>query len=506
MLPKNFFTANIAVISLSMHEMQLYSIERDAFHNKQFYNLKILKFSRMPIMNFLDGIFNGLHNLKILTLDHVLIHKFGPNVFKPLLSLQSVSIKYCDDHIINIDNLFGFDNLTKLQTVEIEYCNLKDTITNTTFAGLQNIRNLSLRYNQIEQIGLKSFDVPLKTLDMLSLNWNKLKFIPDNLFETDDQFQTNRKLGASIELINNPWHCDYKMENFRQFIRKYIHLKIDPIICKTPFKYSGVYLVKTDDLCNETNEARPIKGLIESKPINEVKFVEEHLSIDISHKDSISVQCKLIKHRIPYSNQQTVHLTKPFDNAVHPVQNKNGKLILDSKYFPMNFSLIGFEESFNNTNKKASNCFINNKDTKSKKVIIKSELIPNVAFQFCWTENGTNLITPLNCMPFHWFVNEDDDNDFWLKIEHKPIVITISVISAAVAPFIGISIACILAKVFPREIRGRRPIQTIASFLTPKEIETVKRIRYVVAIVSQKYFFLFEYFLDSLMYHFGDNQ
>lgn len=176
--------------------------------------------------------------------------------------------------------------------------------------------------------------------------------------------------------------------------------------------------------------------------------------------------------------KQTVHLTKPLDQMAYPVRNKNGKLIIDSKYFPKHFFLIEFQDTSSNSNKMAKSCWKNENIYEVKKVIIKYELQSNQMHQYCWIENGTNLTAPLHCMPYYSFASEDEI-DVWLTNEHKPIMITISVLSAIFAPLIGILFTCILAKVFPKCIRGRRPVQQTATYLTPKEIETVEHIRFV---------------------------
>lgn len=472
-LPKDFFTADLPVKRLYFRDIKLYSIEKNAFNIKQFANLTTLELIRMPIMSISEGIFNGLSNLRFLTLDHLQIHRIGSNILKPLPKLEMVTIQYCGEKKITVDNLFGCVSLNYLNKVTIEYCNLRDTITEKTFTGLRNITELKLRHNQIAQIEPRSFDIPMKTLKLLLLERNELKFIPGDLFQVGHT--TNSAM--SINIGGNPWHCGCNMENFRQFIQKGTHLIISPVFCKTPPNCSRKYLLSCKYFCKKSTKLIPMFEPIKSEPMQEIKMGND---IQLLNNDSISVKCTLTRDQIPYRLKPMVHLSKP--DAVQPIHNRNGKIIVDSKYFPKHFSLIGFQESINNNDKRVSNCWINEIDREAKKVIIKSEPEPNQVYQFCWLKNRSNFILPLRCRAFYSFARKDED-DFWLTIEHMPIVFTILGFSAILAPLIGVSIACILAKLFPRKIWARRPIQSIVTPLTPREMEGVKRVRLVLLIV-----------------------
>lgn len=142
---------------MGLSDMVLYSIEPNAFNTKQFANLMKLGVVQVPIVNLMEGIFNGLQNLKVLIMHELNIKSIAPNLLKPLENLETLTLKKCGKQKISVDNLFGCGELNRLTNVTIESCALRDTITAATFTGLLNINELQLGNNQILKIASRSF-------------------------------------------------------------------------------------------------------------------------------------------------------------------------------------------------------------------------------------------------------------------------------------------------------------------------------------------------------------
>lgn len=433
-LPKAFFKPNVPVKELYLQDLKIYSIEKDAFNCKQFANLQTLEFNRMPIMNFKDGIFNGLTNLKTLILDRVQVYFIGSNILQPLLNLNTVTIQFCGEHTITIDHLFGSTNLYHLNKVSIKYCNLKDTITNRTFTGLRNITELRLDYNEIEQIGPQSFDVPLETLIILSLQWNELKFIPGDLFRT--AFGQNTR----IYIGHNPWHCDCNMENFRQFMRKDVNIRA--IRCKTPSEYEGNFIHSCGNLCNETDELMPISDANELKPAQLTSKSEQEL-----------IPVELSKSPIPH---RLVHLSKPSNDRQPTIHY--GKTKLQIKYKIFDFNLIQFNGKNEILQCKTS---IGN-DVKGS--LVTYNVIPNQLYRFCSMNKLLPKIIPLDCISvFAQLKNEvmNTSNDAWILMKHH-ILLIVAICMFFILGFIGgLFIAVILAKLFPKFIQCQKDTTSI---------------------------------------------
>lgn len=211
-LKRNWFTTNIQVKYLQLCDIYVWAIVNNAFNVIQFAELRTLEIKKVPIMALTDGVFNGLTKLKTLLLDHLMIHAFAPNLLAPVPNLEKFTLQYCDNQPLVLDYLFGYNNLTRLHVVTIQHCNLNNTITKTTFTGLQSVKELRLEYNQIKRIGLRSFNIPLQTLLYLSLEGNYLRTLPGI-------FLTKRHSSLQLNIADNQWHCNCALKKF-QFFKK----------------------------------------------------------------------------------------------------------------------------------------------------------------------------------------------------------------------------------------------------------------------------------------------
>lgn len=483
-LPKGFYKSQIKVKYLSLRNMGLYTIETNAFDTKEFINLMTLELIQVPIMNFMEGIFTGLQNLKVLILHGLNIHSIAPNLLKPLENLESLTIKSCGKEKISVDNLFGYDKLNRLAHVTIDSCALKDTITVATFTGLWNVSELRLENDHIQKIGSHAFNIPMKTLEILSLERNSLKILPDDLFNTQHMSFVR------IYLDHNPWHCNCKFEKFRRFAIKSNEFVFNRIECKSPLVHKGKNLLQLKtklcalDLDLIPIELKPQISIEKLEPVSEEDELPVVL-IDKTNKKPLPT-CTLANDEMPFQLNQSIYTMKPLNDILHQIRNRNGKLIVNSKYFPRHFALIGFEQTLDNTEKNLSKCWTNEKVNEEKQIIIKSKLESNQAYQLCWVEN--HLIIPFNCMTFHSYLSEDNETDFLLKIEHKPIFIATVVLSAVFATLIGIALAYGWAKLFPKQIHQRKSFQTTDPSLTPNEMDAIRQMRldFMRKILSRK--------------------
>lgn len=244
-LSKNWLNIKKSVIKLNLDSLALSQIEKDAFDTIQFEILTDLTI-RSCIKYIFYGAFNGLNNLKNLTMIDMQLTGFPPKLLEPLQSLEWFSMQKCIQKEISIDNLFGTVNLHTVKKVEILNCNLGSTITEKTFSGLTNVNELILDGNGIYKIGPQSFDIVLKTLRNLSLTTNQLKSLPNYIFKN------SIKSHIKISIQRNPWRCDCKLEYLRQFIQYKNNIDKDQIICRAPKIYAEKRLGLVSSLCSNS--------------------------------------------------------------------------------------------------------------------------------------------------------------------------------------------------------------------------------------------------------------
>lgn len=241
-LKKGWFKVEIDVKYLTLEALYVIGIEENAFNAKQFVNLHVLKFRRMHIVPISNGIFNGLHNLRILHFEHSYLGGFLNLALKQVPNLSMFAIYDCRFHMW-FDSLFESVNMMHLHHIFIEKCTMKDAITNKTFAGLPNIKQLYLNHNHIKEINDGSFDKNFKKLKVLDLSSNELTTLPENLFETKQIHMLH------VKLTDNPWYCDNTLLNV---LTPSANVEFDEILCLNPLEYRGCSLNSLISRNNET--------------------------------------------------------------------------------------------------------------------------------------------------------------------------------------------------------------------------------------------------------------
>lgn len=422
--------------------------------------------SDVPLTSLRTLAFKGLSNLKSLYLIRLQRTFIEKSVLANFPNLETFFLENCGKHQLNFDNLFGCDICWKncrinIVNVTIRKCNMVDAITKTTFPHLKNISNLVLNFDKIEIIGPDSFDDILPTLKTLSLRRNRLKSIPDHLFETEH--------ALSIDLTKNPLHCDCDMEYYREFIQTTNNVNIIGIICKTPEKYHGIYLGDCPSLCEE----------IIKPEVHEILRLDENNEAG----EKTDITCESSE---PFKN---IKLTKP-SHKIRPVtRNKKEQLYIDTRVLLKNYKFIELSQLLPNNKKSCVSYF---KGDRTPNVKFKQKMKPNTLYRFCWMRKGSTTIFPANCALFYSHMNTstqmeptDCDLDTWITAQNKVAMISIYVVCAILAPIFGILIAIALAKLFPRTIRGQEPKSSEKSVTTSNHRGAVNRKQYVLAFYDK---------------------
>lgn len=251
----HWFKVNITVIELRLEKIAATEIMDNAFNSEQFHATEKLEIFNSPIRVLKEGTFNGLTSLRILLLDQVKILEFGRYVLAPIYKyLTNLTVCNCGPHKLDIENLTGTVELPQLKKLNIEMCNLDDTIGNLTFWGLTNVTEMHLGHNGITEIAANAFRVPFETLEYLYLGNNQLKTLPLDIFNT------NRSL--TINPSQNPWHCGCECDKFREYLRNSMgKINFGRFICKTPDYLTGWVLNSAPNLCWTTGEMVEIQKI-----------------------------------------------------------------------------------------------------------------------------------------------------------------------------------------------------------------------------------------------------
>lgn len=475
---------------LQLRQIRISEIENEAFFKSIFRNLEYLEIFDVPLRILRSGTFNGLFNLKVLSMVGLNLHRIEKNTFAAMPRLAGVSLYNCGPNKISLDNIFGGSVLRILRMINIEKCDLGDIITDQSFVNIPSISTLTLVSDNIEIIGPNALDIVLRRVKKLFLRYNKLKSVPNDLFKTNHPIE--------IDLTGNPFHCDCQMENLRIYEQTTTSASFSGIICVTPVEFHGISLRNCPFLCKETIlPYTEVNKSIQRQPTT----VKPHPNSQNENQQHVNVHEKinLICENLTYTphTKKMITLTKSSHKIGPVVQIEEGQLHIDTVFLKNDFKLIElnhfqsneFDEIISNNEK---SCAVYYKSSKPIDIQIKRKLQPEILHRFCWTEKSSGTILPLDCITFH--LNEEDaslmklegkDLDAWIMEPDKPIVITVCVLFAIFAPVIGILIAIALTKLFPTWIRGQMTdlkesaTKHLGQILTLKEQGAFNQLRYM---------------------------
>lgn len=493
-IPTGWFTVNVSLTYLHLSDLNIFAIEKDAFNGNSFVNLRELSISDTAISSLNSGIFHGLFSLTILTLTNSKVHFFAPNTLRTLPVLRQFTMTRCVKQEISLDNLFGMAKLEHLQKVQVSKCCLNRSITNLTFSGLTNIIELNLMSNHIEEIGSKSFNSIFKTLKYLYLGKNNLKTARNLFFP---KMATN----VQIFLEENEWHCDCDMENVRRLILNAKFMKFNDVICQTPLAMNQIVLnTYKKTLCSKLTMLLKTKApiiLVVPTEATNTKESEGNETIavapeseesfeDLPMNTTCPVQCDVSNEEFVKHSMDYVTFTK-LSVHIFPFRYKDGKLMLFTSEKSKDFVYVGFEQCTPYRKYKQISRCIGNSEGTERKVEITLKL--NQSYRFCQMEKSDITIKPFECVSIYsqtkdqQEIEETEQSTCWIMREQKTIAIIGFIVLAICMPFVGILVAIILAKFFPKRIRGIQHNETIASI--PKQvvrIDSTNQFRFVTVI------------------------
>lgn len=496
-MPINWLNISLPNLEwLRLRDIPISDIEEDAFYMGSFSKLKYLEMLNVPLKTLKRATFKGLKRLEILILKGLRLVEIEKKVLAPMANLQIFKIDDCGAEKISLENLFGTCKLPNMYEVYIHNCNLKDTINSKTFRSLRQAQILSLSSNQIEKIGLKSFNFVNKP--KIELQSNNLTTISVDLIRSFKEILVN--------LTENPWHCDCQMEPFRLYLQNQTNMNLDQIICNTPMEFHGMNLKDCPQFCDgmtildwtnesETSIGDSIKVLTrESKSETEIeteaKTVAETVDLTEIEKEfnrtiesestkttteneprietetetkpdteSIDLECNCSD---TFKANQIIQLTRHSHNIAPITRKHNGELLINKDATSNDLIIIKFEQFLADEKK---TCFKHTKNINTKKINYKRNFKPETLYQFCWMEKMSKTIFPLDCIISSSINLESgvNDSDAWIMEKRKSIVIIVCVLSAVVAPFVGVLIAVILAKLFQKKIRELENVVTISN-------------------------------------------
>lgn len=222
-------TSNVNIYEMEIYMEDTIYIESGAFNSATFSQTECLTLTNLNVSNLSKNTFYGFHNLRTLKLYQL------QNILIPTGLLSGVSstlenlVVFGD--FLNAYNLSGMTNGANMSRLElVTYSlNLKNSIDEYSFNGLVAVHTLELSSCDIEVIGPRSFDPMASTLKLLKLNNNRIKHLPDGLFDL-------LLLGpVKIYLSQNPFDCSCSLSGFQLQIQIHRQNFLEIPKCASPY-------------------------------------------------------------------------------------------------------------------------------------------------------------------------------------------------------------------------------------------------------------------------------
>lgn len=360
-----------------------------------------------------------------------------PNLFQPFAkTILVISITDSKLSQLSINHLFTKTSPTYLHTLHCTNNNFGNTITNETFTGFLSICRLFLENCQITSIGAGTFDSMPESLSELSLAGNRLKILPGNIFGRLQYFQV-----LKIWLSYNDWHCDCRLEYLRIAMvnNGLIYRDAYQVICRSPNHYRDMPIIQIQDLCYSVNvqESQNIEQY--QKKMNEKNIMEMYNLIELTCNKNSN------------ESQFTKMLLIPQKTGKFRVSYSANGVVMQVSNFSSNWVVIGYDASNPHSDQQINHethCVKNDRKDIDKSTSFKPKIQPNRLYQYCMSlkKEVSTIFSPLDCIVFR---TRPVKIIPWILKKHKPIVISLAIISGIIAFLFSGFFAVFIAGQFP---------------------------------------------------------
>lgn len=239
-----WLNASVKVSDLEMDLETISKIDPWAFNSPAFSETIVVTLYNLNASSFQKDIFSGLNSLKILKLYQLRSTQFARSWLAGVsTSLENLFVYGMHFGAYNLEGLTSGVEFTSLTMVSYSLY-LSNTINENTFTGLVDVRNMDLSFCGIDSIGPRSFDSIAPTINVLKLNNNQLKHLPEGIFR---MLLPNAFI--RIYLAENPFDCSCGLVDFKRQLQTYAMNFVQIPRCVTPFYLYNTFIDATEDFC-----------------------------------------------------------------------------------------------------------------------------------------------------------------------------------------------------------------------------------------------------------------
>lgn len=332
------------------------------------------------------------------------------------LSFQSISN-------VKFPKILNEIPLRTLKSLDLSNNNFKTELNEYFFTEMYQIQRIVLKQCMIEQFDPNTFTNVLGSIELIDLNENRLKRLPEGFaaaLNLDSRLLT-------IKLSQNPWECSCDEYS-------------------STFKY-----IKCLEKCTQATDRSDNRKMIVHPTKN-----KSYQARSVQDSNTIELQCEDLNDS---EKTETVSVKRPTHNIQITMQDDK-KLIVNA-YGPKDGYLLWFNDSLALSMKDDAmiSKYIQCSDLSTLEL---DNVTPGATYIFCViSPNGNDQISPFNCVAYYVNTKVDidvDTNEVWISEDQKVSAIGLASGLLFVFIWLGAMFGTCMIRKYPNWLDGGKDV------------------------------------------------
>lgn len=334
-------------------------------------------------------------------------------------NLESLDIHKIDTDLAEFLHNFSLNALVHLN---VSHNPIRNALNRFYFVNMTNIQQIILNHCQIDHLPSDTFHLVRKTIELIDLRWNHLIQLPHGFSLT---FSQSKSKFLTIQLSDNPWYCDCHITN-----------NVDQL--------AFIICLENCQIDNDMN-VRPMPRM-RMQPMLQPIAPKSRSSTKSNADDTIELKCDDLTNNHKSDTIKLKRQTYTIGITFDKISRLNVTIA-----GPQTGYLIWFNDSSSIT-VQDDNTFAQHIEcvSVSEQTFIDN-VMPGSTYTFCVIPaSRSDSISPFDCVAYYVAVETEIElNNVWLSIDQKLFVISIFCAVNVLLMLFGILFGIFILRKYP---------------------------------------------------------